>query len=267
MKGFNFRRSYWFLSITIFCLLCSCAPKSYLKEGEPKFSHEEDFNHWMQGYYKNPRPDLFIASIDTINTHENVDLVGGAPLFISFDSELFKQNSDLVISWMERVENWNLREGVYGILLGSLIAAQIEGGKEYVQTRLQESDGLKRKTLEWAKELDPQLYAAQESPEWPGDLDELWGKYFATGNNRYILPIIRTLELSPDPTTEGTHSQQSLLRAITGASALWSLLANSRQNPDVLAICKEAMHQSASPIVRSRLEFIIQEVEDPKHSF
>lgn len=266
-RYFSGRTSIFFAIIILLTFLISCSPASHLLKTDDRFSDKENFDQWMQFYYKNPKPELFYASFDFLNTH---DFHPGAmePLLVSFYGNLFRRHPNMVAVWVERVEAWNLKEGMGAILYGGLKVSNLEVGKDILNSRLEKASDSQRRTLQWAINLKPGVYSEIETPQWEGHLDSLWAVFFVTGEKEPVKKIISVLPYAPDPNKgekiigdppEGPVL--ALTQKLTGAAALWSLLANSRQNPDVLNICKTEVETDRDQKIKEKLHWIIREVE------
>src|SRR5438132_3092044 len=85
-------------------ILVGCAHSqithSQLSKDDPSFSGADDFNKWVQNYYKNPAPELFYASMDYVNL--NINKPDYHPLLMSFYGELFKKHPEKTIAWVSR---------------------------------------------------------------------------------------------------------------------------------------------------------------------
>ena len=92
----------------------------------------------------------------------------------------------------------------------------------------------------------------------PRTLDQHWGGFSASGDEKHIYQIIDTLSFSGIKEEEKNTKYKILERA-----AEWSLLANAYQHKKVLEICYAFINnpKSTTPKVHMILKEIVEKVE------
>lgn len=241
--------------------IVGCA-SSQLAKDDPSFASDDKLNalnEWMQNYYKYPHPKLFFASFDLLNRNRHA-ATDGQPALVTFYGELFRRHPEQVNGWVTRIESWTLSDISEWILWNSLQFSGTPQAESILKARLENAAGTRKEILKIAIARRPEDFDGGGKIRWVGDLDALWGRFYATGNKSNVMKIISALEKLPEK-WEGTATGAEAMDALVGAAAEWSLTANSRQHKDVMAICKEEINQTSSNKIRRHLEKIVAEAE------
>lgn len=242
-----------------------CAPAPALREGEPSFKNAREYDGWQQRYYRHPQPDLFPASVEFIN-HLESDLPRFFPT-IAFYCELFKRHPERLPDWIARVSTWELRPVTESVIWLSLKCADSPEARRLLYSYFEKSSGARQEAIHQAIQLnlvakhprDPAVPYFGEEVLLPQDLDRLWVRWFATGDPKYVLVVIAALDKLPE--LQRDEKIPSTMPIMIGIAARWSLLANARQNPDVLHIIKQKFAHTEPGKVRRNLELIVNEAE------
>jgi hypothetical protein len=89
-------------------------------------------------------------------------------------------------------------------------------------------------------------------------LDLLWGAFFATGRPEYIARIIECLPWTLK------NPQENALEFAIGRAAEWSLQANARKHPRILAICKSELEKQTGDTRQLLSKLILEAARTPE---
>ena len=143
-------------------------------------------------------------------------------------AQVFAQNAKSLTEWIEDLRKE--REDRQFLAALALWFSRVDGRDRLLQ-RLSEggSPRLTKYVQELRADTAPDLTTLDARS--PVELDMLWASFFATGDDRYVLRVIRALSAAP----------QDKSPAIVAAAARWSLTANARQHSAVLDVCRKEM--------------------------
>lgn len=185
-------------------------------------------------YYLDPDPDRVPWFLREIEEQGVLEREGSAGPMIGFLSHVMAENPERLSEWFPPDDRIFLDErAVYYRALWQadvpeakaiLDDVQERGPDELVEQLLEMRYSSPRPILEWPVRS-------------PGDLDVLWGAFFATGDIQYIEAIISVVE--------GSASGYEEI-VIQGAAA-WSLRANARQHELVYRTCKNHVDDDGRP--------------------
>lgn len=187
---------------------------------------------WFTFYYRNPEPEALVNSLISFVTGEMYEKAA-APIN-GFFVGAFEQNPQLIPYLIKKIPDQKKKyrkriEKVLGTL--SLTGPGIQ--QMNVAEKL-------RKDLSKYKGLD--VLKPEEEISDPGQLDYLWGRFFATGYYEPIRRIVSALNLAPylqyvDEKQKDSWSHKpsndDVMKGAVCSAALWSLGANAQQHPSV----------------------------------
>lgn len=204
----------------------------------------QDLVQWMTYYYMHPQPDLLVPALLYADTNGLVEK-GEAPL-TAFVSRVFAQNPKRIAAWSEQLSN-ALSAKSKPMFWSALWWSNTVEGKEALQKMLQT---MPQKSQEYVlaqmgKPAEAIELMQIKSPE---VLDELWGAFSATGDDKYVNRVMTALPWSYDP--NGDFTKLSI-----GGAARWSLSSNAVQHPKVLKLCMQA--RQTHPELKKALDQII----------
>jgi hypothetical protein len=155
---------------------------------------------------------------------------GEAPL-TAFVSRVFAQNPKQISNWVAQLAP-ALSSKSLPMLYSSLWWSNTIEGKEVLNKLLL---ALPPKSQEYLLGQMGKPAVAIEAMEIksPEVLDELWGAFSATGDDKYITRLMSVLPWNYDPS--GDFNKLSI-----GGAARWSLSSNAVQHPKVRALCMKA---------------------------
>ncbi len=196
------------------------------------FRSQAELQAWLTYYYLRPRPELTIPSLDFMERELQKAKGGSLADEVSrggmrtFYAKILEQNPSIVREIEPRLSTWS------------------PGRQAFVREALRRCDAaVCRQVLNPASPVSPQ--AAQPDP---GTLDDSWGAFFATGDEKFVREIIEVLPWS--------EARGDVKRLLTGAAARWSLASNAYQHARVLAICERAAGEATGPTKRMLEEII-----------
>lgn len=210
----------------------------------------QDLQQWMTYYYMHPTPNLLVPAL-LFADKEGLVQKGEAPL-TAFVSRVFAQNPKQIENWVAQLAPAMSSKSL-PMLYSSLWWSNTLEGKEVLGKLVQ---SLPQKTQEYllaqmAKPAEPIEQMEIKSPE---VLDELWGAFSATGDDKYVLRLMSALPWSYDPS--GDFTKLSI-----GGAARWSLSSNAIQHPKVRALCIKA--RETHPEWRKALDQVLAEANKP----
>jgi hypothetical protein len=242
----NFVQSAMLLAVSL--MICGSggafAQKADPTAGPTSISSPQDLVQWMTYYYMHPQPDLVVPAILFADQNGFVQK-GEAPL-TAFLSRVFAENPKRIEGWVGQLAPAMSSKSL-PMLYSALWWSNTLEGKE-VLGKLAAS--LPQKTQEYlmaqmAKPAEPIEEMEIKSPE---VLDELWGAFSATGDDKYVTRLMSTLPWNYDPSGDFTRL------SIAGA-ARWSLTSNAQQHPKVKALCLKA--RETHPELRKALDQVL----------
>ena len=223
-------------------------PESTSSSAETK-RNPSDIDTWIAHYYLDPDPDRvgwFLQELEAQGflRHENA-----AGPMIGFLSQVFVRNPERLSEWFPPDDR--IFPDGRAIFYRALWQTDLAEAKAILD------DVQERGPHELAQQL---IEMRQTAPlaisEWPvrspGDLDVLWGAFFATGDARYIEAIISKVQRN------ASGYEETLIQR----AAVWSLGSNAQQHELVYRTCKEHVDDRERPssddlkqIVKSASEF------------
>lgn len=204
-----------------------------------------DLVQWMTYYYMHPQPDLLVPAL--IYADQNGLIAKGEAPLTAFVSRVFEQNPKRIANWAEQLDA--LSPKAKPMFWSALWWSNTVEGKEALNKLLVT---MPPKSQEWvmaqmSKPAEPIEQMAIKSPE---VLDELWGAFSATGDEKYVTRLMSTLPWQYDPSGDFTKL------SISGA-ARWSLSSNAQQHPKVMKLCLKA--RETHPELRKALDQVLTE--------
>ncbi|MGA7827416.1 MAG: hypothetical protein WCA04_07145 [Geobacteraceae bacterium] len=203
---------------------------------EPAMS-EAELIDFMVNYYLHPRPEKLPQAVQAMHKMGYLQKETAAAPISSFLSVIFQSNSAAIESTLADFSSYLPAE--QQILLTALWLADSEQSKLSLQTLLVSQDNKAGDTnADFLKSAPPKI---DELPiESPEVLDMLWGAFMATGEEKYVIPIISVL---PYSTING-----DIPRLLVGGSAKWSLTSNAIQHKRVLDICVSQLEKQPKEV-------------------
>ena len=202
---------------------------------------------WNTFYYLDPKPERTVAAIRFFSEQGALEKAQ-QPLAVFF-GRVFAENSKSLTQWIEDLRKEPEDRQFFAAL--SLWFSGVEGRDRFLQ-RL--SEGGSPRLTEYVEELRadsaPDLTTLEAHV--PVELDMLWAGFFATGDDRYVLRVIRAL--SPAPRDKSA--------AIVVAAARWSLTANARQHSAVLDVCRKEMPRQPEAVAAVLREVVANAESD-----
>lgn len=153
----------------------------------------EKFGQYMQSYYQDNHDDLVEVTIEVIN-QPSTDFKRFEPIITGFFGALFQANPNVKEEFSQKMETVTRPE--FQTLLETLSTSDIDS-----------------------------IY--DQTPLSPAFNDMHWSSFFATGNTKYLDPIIQNTKLATDRVDRNLF--------LTGASAKWSLSSNAKYYDEVRA--------------------------------
>lgn len=197
---------------------------------EPAMS-ENELNDFMVYYYLHPKPEKVSQAVQTMHKIGYLqNESAGAPI-TSFLSLILGSTPSTIETTLADFSAYSPTE--QQVLLRALWLADTLQSKMALQKLV-----VGNENAELLQFPPPKL--EQIPVESPDVLDMLWGAFMATGDEKYVLPIISVL---PYSTVKG-----NIPRLLVGGSAKWSLTSNAIQHKRVLDICNSQLEKQPKEV-------------------
>jgi len=197
---------------------------------EQSISTIADVETWLKGYYLYPRPDLFPSVLEVMEREKVLtgDQNAQAP-FLGVFALMFRMHPHKVGTWAAQADGYS--DDLRRTLWMGLWLSNSPGSRDYLEERRKTAAGQDAEYLDVLLNISP--YSLEFlAPETPENLDTLWGAFFVTGQDIYILNVIKALEY---------YDQREVPDLfLTAVSAKWSLKSNAARHPRVLMVCRKA---------------------------
>ncbi len=245
-RGTNnrFKRNFLILAISLLLSGSGAAnAEGNATAGPVAIKSTQDLVNWMTFYYMHPQPDLLVPALMFADQNGMVQQ-GEAPL-TAFVSRLFAQNPKRLGVWLEQLDA--LTPKSKPMLWSSLWWSGTVESKEALNKLLVKLPPKSQDYLmsQMAKPAEPIEEMEIKSP---AVLDELWGAFSATGDDKYIVRLMTALPWIYD--ASGDFNKLSI-----GGAARWSLASNAQQHPKVMKLCLKA--KETKPELRKALELVL----------
>lgn len=225
------------ISHALLLFLALCAP--VVAADKPQAENEYD-DAWVQNYYKHPQPEQFETQIKKMQAAGVLRIENAIPPLAAFSSRLFQSaKPDQLSQWVQFMDS--LPDPDKQVFLIALRWADTPETKD----ALKKIAAKKGNSAAHAKKLlksDAPAIEKLTDPS-PDELDMCWGAFFATGEAKYVLPVIRCAA-QPDKPGLIDLSQQS---------ARWSLKSLGDDHQKIREI-KDAFYKTATPEQRKSLD-------------
>ncbi len=212
---------------------------------------QNDLLTWMTYYYLHPQPDLLVPALLYADKQGLLDSDGRAPL-MAFVSQVFTQNPGKIKLWVEQLDGLKptTRPMLWTALYWSPTKEAAEALDKIIQALPAKAQAeLKSQTAHPSEPVEKMAIAT------PAVLDELWGSFCATGDERYVNRLLTVL---PWCDSDG----KDITKLMIGGAAKWSLTSNAEQHPRVMKICLKA--RDTQPELKKILTEVIDSAE--KHA-
>lgn len=218
--------------------------------GSMKLESSLDVNNWMVGYYKNPEPETVPTVLEIVNNESR--LFSNTPPERSplsgFLSIVFKKDYRKALKWSKATESYS--RIVKHTVWYSMWLADTKSFKRYLKSTIKKIKGRDSRYLQNLLDTKP-LKLKILNPTKGGQLDVLWGAFFASGNHDYIKRIISVLP--------GLDQRTDPFRFSLAASAKWSLKSNALNDRNIFNICKSEISGNTGSI-KKHLQNIIDQI-------
>jgi len=196
---------------------------------QPKPLPPQETEKWRNYYYMKPQPNLTVPAILAFSQGGVLKQDGALEPFIGFFSVIFRQNAASVPGWMAQLES--LPEPEKRMLRFALWYSGTEQGKAYLQQAAQSATADSRQEIDKML-MEPAQDIATMKITTPAILHMLWASFTATGEMKYVTPIIAVL-----PWINEADEQDRRI----GEVARWSLTSNAVQHQRVMEICERQL--------------------------
>jgi hypothetical protein len=203
----------------------------------------DDLVQWMTYYYLHPQPDLLVPALLFADTSGMIDK-GQAPL-TAFVSRVFVQNPSRIAGWTEQLKALSSRSKP--MLWSALWWSNTLEGKQSLEQLLTTLNE-KQATVVLSQMAHPAQPMETMDIKTPEVLDELWGAFSATGDEKYVDRLITVLPWQ-------YSANGDYMRMTIGSAARWSLTSNAQQHPAVMKACIRA--RDTQPQLKGIMEKII----------
>ncbi len=194
---------------------------------------------WLQGYYKNPQPELLVRRVHVLSSMGYFEQEGQPAQAIGFFATVFAQNPDKIDYWFKQFAYLPAR---HQRLMAAALWQSGDSRAQAVIARLAPAGETSAARALLASQPTPltQTLVASEST-----MNLQWGAYLASGDERHVTAILAAI---------GTKAPG------IADSARLSLALNAAQDDRVLAICRAQLDKQPNA-VREVLRAAINEAE------
>lgn len=240
--------SFLFIGAMVFAGMAPGARASVLVS-EEKFKDKRELSDWMCHYYQDPQAGLLESAV---RASADFKMIGsGYPekdsFAVGFLSEVFAEHPNRVADWLQETSDLPYPGPKAAVWTAAVISGSLQA-KEAMQKIADASDPGARHFIRNLLLSEPFDYL--EGPVLlPEFVDILWGKFFATGDARYVAKIISVLGL-----LDRTEIWDEKTMAAREAEIY--LIVYAGKYPEVMAICEEEMGQQPENI-KKRLESVL----------
>ena len=206
-------------------------------------ANEQDLERWMTYYYLHPQPDLLVPALMLADQKGLLQGDAQAP-FTAFISQVMAQNPTRIPGWFQQLQV--LKDKSKPAILTALWWSNTKEGKEQLAAVI--------KSLPEKAQADLQSQCAGNATPIekmditsPAVLDELWGAFCATGDEKYVNRLMSTL-----PWVDADKDYNKLM---IGGAARWSLTSNAQQHPKVMKLVLKT--RETQPALRKVLDQVV----------
>ncbi len=211
------------------------------------FKSKEELGAWMMGYYRAPTP---VRLLDAVASASAVELFGGEPpnyALRGFLGTVCRDNPFLDALLLERFPKL---EHAARLAAFELLVAAPYDAKPFLAAASEEERKAGERLLEGTRP-DPLAGAIRD----PGQLDELWGGFFASGRYAPIERLAKALSLHEQLDGKERDAATTVLEG----AARWSLKSNLRM-PRVRPYCEWLLeHDRLDARDADRLKELLEE--------
>jgi hypothetical protein len=197
---------------------------------EPAMS-ENELNDFMVYYYLHPTPEKISQAVKAMHKMGYLQKESACAPITSFLSLIFRLNPSAIETTLADFSSYSPTE--QQLFLRALWLADTAQTKMALQKLV-----VGNENAELLKSVPPKI--EQIPVESPDVLDMLWGAFMATGDEKYVLPVISVL---PYSTIKG-----NIPRLLVGGSARWSLTSNAIQHKRVFDICNSQLEKQPKEV-------------------
>lgn len=210
------------------------------------FSTPDDFDRFVSHYYENPEPDrvvpslLYMAREMGVPAEDNDARKG----LVAFYAGILRRDPSANLAGVRDMAA--LQDEAPAFLWQVLWFAGTPAARALLETLAPPRTSPKWERWDRQRQSPPPDPLTLP-PEDAGALEVFWGSFFATGDTRYVERVIGVLALA--------RVEHDARKIRIGASAEASLVANARQHPKVMEICKAELAKQPKRVRR-----VLQEV-------
>ena len=231
---------------------------------------DEKAGVWFNNYYTNPQPELTVQAINSFIVAKKFDDPKLQTPFITFFSEIFKQNPASLDKWImqdlcglneSETRTWDVLTTALRIsntaeakqVLLKIRENVTDSGKSYIDDLL---------NVEINDSMNPKAMKITSA----GDLDAMWAGFFASGDQQYVKQVISALDYLDTSKYGNVVNGETMVGEsfITGQAAEWSLTSNAQQHTKVMEILKDEASKTTDSWLKTELEKIISDALNPK---
>ena len=145
----------------------------------------EQLNEWMMRYYQHPQPDSTVSAVEFMSKDGTLSKTAAQPPIAAFLAQIFAQNPEKIRLWQTQ-----LSAGSEDQLRIVALAFWMSGNESLLKAM---AGGTSPSIAGYARKLlaDRAPDLNKDEVNSAGFLDMLWGSFFATGEEKYVLRICR----------------------------------------------------------------------------
>lgn len=217
--------------------------------GAGPFEDEQSLSKWIYSYHKHRDAESLVPAVRAMVKNQ---LIGSGYMekdffAMGFLSAVFSEHPDRVRGWLTDLKELSF-PGALASVLSAVAASDTPQAREALNEFAVRADP---KIKEFINSISssPQTDLLTAPVITASTCDLLWGRYFATGDRRYVKKIIGALAL-------GDQIEAWDIKAQTAEVAKHYLATYAIQCPEIMKICEEELKTQPENI-RKQLEKII----------
>lgn len=210
----------------------------------PTFAHAIDYDRWMIHYYEDPHSEFFTEAMNYFQKEGLFSDEKRLYPITTFAACLIKANDALADICAQLLKTFPKKD--HHFILITLWWTETQKSKEVIKEYLVQNPDQTEFCTNLLKSVPPHLFENRiYSPE---SLDARWGSFFATGEEKYVRPILLL----------ASSSEKLNAVDLTRFSAQWSLKSICRDHKKVCEI-KDSFYKTASKEQKKILDELFQE--------
>lgn len=211
---------------------------------------QSESDKFLTYYYLSPAPDRFVEEFRVIARLCDFEIDANLPALSTFYGMIIRANPARTAAWADAL--FELPASYRPMLYYSLHLAATTESRDALRRLADKVPDHEQRTV-FAILGRPEIDLSAMPIRAGAHLDMLWGAYFATGDQTYVVRVIETLG--------SASADQQAASMVLARAAEWSLRSNCWQHSKVLAACRSSIERAPAPLAE-KLRAIVKDVEE-----